>query len=79
MDTVRIAVIGAGVIGLSTAVCISQLVPQCSITVITHKFTPNTTSDVAAGILIPHAYEGERGISALLIEGGSVSTQKAGG
>ncbi|XP_005002084.2 D-aspartate oxidase [Cavia porcellus] len=58
MDTVRIAVIGAGVIGLSTAVCISQLVPQCSITVITHKFTPNTTSDVAAGILIPHAYEG---------------------
>ncbi|XP_019062190.1 D-aspartate oxidase isoform X7 [Fukomys damarensis] len=56
MDTVRIAVIGAGVIGLSTAVCISQLVPQCSITIVSDKFTPHTTSDVAAGILIPHEY-----------------------
>lgn len=56
MDTVRITVIGAGVIGLSTAVCISQLVPQCSITIVSDKFTPHTTSDVAAGILIPHEY-----------------------
>ncbi|XP_012924417.1 D-aspartate oxidase isoform X3 [Heterocephalus glaber] len=56
MDTVRIAVVGAGVIGLSTAVCISQLVPRCSITIISDKFTPDTTSDVAAGILIPHEY-----------------------
>ncbi|XP_077018766.1 D-aspartate oxidase [Tamandua tetradactyla] len=56
MDVVRIAVVGAGVIGLSTALCISKLVPQCSITVISDKFTPDTTSDVAAGMLIPHAY-----------------------
>ncbi|KAL1770424.1 solute carrier family 22 member 16 [Sigmodon hispidus] len=56
MDTVRIAVIGAGVVGLSTAVCISQLVPRCSLTVISDKFTPDTTSDVAAGMLIPHTY-----------------------
>ncbi|XP_052607436.1 D-aspartate oxidase isoform X2 [Peromyscus californicus insignis] len=56
MDTVRIAVIGAGVIGLSTAVCISQLVPRCSVTVISDQFTPNTTSNVAAGMLIPHTY-----------------------
>ncbi|XP_058422832.1 D-aspartate oxidase [Diceros bicornis minor] len=56
MDTVRIAVVGAGLMGLSTAVCISKLVPRCSITVISDKFTPDTTSDVAAGILIPHAY-----------------------
>lgn len=42
-------------IGLSTAVCISQSVPGCSITVISDKFTPDTTSNVAAGILIPHA------------------------
>lgn len=55
MDPVRIAVVGAGVVGLSTAVCIAQLVPQCSVTVISDKFTPDTTSDVAAGILIPHA------------------------
>ncbi|KAK7808504.1 hypothetical protein U0070_003141, partial [Myodes glareolus] len=56
MDTVRIAVVGAGVIGLSTAVCISQVVPGCSITVISDKFSPDTTSNVAAGILIPHTY-----------------------
>ncbi|XP_029411598.1 D-aspartate oxidase isoform X2 [Nannospalax galili] len=56
MDPVQIAVIGAGVIGLSTAVCISRLVPRCSITIISDKFTPETTSNVAAGILIPHAY-----------------------
>ncbi|XP_037700395.1 D-aspartate oxidase [Choloepus didactylus] len=56
MDVVRIAVVGAGVIGLSTALCISKLVPRCSITVISDKHTPDTTSDVAAGMLIPHAY-----------------------
>ncbi|KAL6085142.1 hypothetical protein STEG23_027453, partial [Scotinomys teguina] len=56
MDTARIAVVGAGVIGLSTAVCISQLVPRCSVTVISDKFTPDTTSNVAAGMLIPHTY-----------------------
>uniref|UniRef100_A0A2K5WLX4 D-aspartate oxidase n=1 Tax=Macaca fascicularis TaxID=9541 RepID=A0A2K5WLX4_MACFA len=56
MDTARIAVVGAGVVGLSTAVCISKLVPQCSVTIISDKFTPDTTSDVAAGMLIPHTY-----------------------
>ena len=60
MDTVRIAVVGAGVMGLSTAVCIFKLVPGCSITVISDKFTPETTSDVAAGMLIPPVYPGER-------------------
>ncbi|EAW48317.1 D-aspartate oxidase, isoform CRA_b [Homo sapiens] len=56
MDTARIAVVGAGVVGLSTAVCISKLVPRCSVTIISDKFTPDTTSDVAAGMLIPHTY-----------------------
>uniref|UniRef100_A0A2K5EEK9 D-aspartate oxidase n=1 Tax=Aotus nancymaae TaxID=37293 RepID=A0A2K5EEK9_AOTNA len=56
MDTAQIAVVGAGVAGLSTAVCISRLVPRCSVTVISDKFTPDTTSDVAAGMLIPHTY-----------------------
>ncbi|XP_043860334.1 D-aspartate oxidase isoform X1 [Dromiciops gliroides] len=58
MDMTRVAVIGAGVVGLSTAVCISESIPQCSIDVISDKFTPDTTSDIAAGMLIPHAYPG---------------------
>ncbi|KAM9666730.1 D-aspartate oxidase isoform 1-T1 [Trichechus inunguis] len=56
MDMVRVAVVGAGVIGLSTALCISKLVSPSSLTVLSDKFTPDTTSDVAAGMLIPHAY-----------------------
>ncbi|XP_060094128.1 D-aspartate oxidase [Heteronotia binoei] len=58
MTKVKIAVVGAGLIGLSTAVCISESIPGCSVTVIADRFTPNTTSDVAAGILIPHVFPG---------------------
>ncbi|XP_075780096.1 D-aspartate oxidase isoform X2 [Pelodiscus sinensis] len=54
----KIAVVGAGLIGLSTAVYISESIPKCSVTVISERFTPNTTSDVAAGMLIPHTYPG---------------------
>uniref|UniRef100_A0A8D0GGF7 D-aspartate oxidase n=1 Tax=Sphenodon punctatus TaxID=8508 RepID=A0A8D0GGF7_SPHPU len=56
MAKIRIAVVGAGVIGLSTAMYISESIPNCCITVIAEKLTPNTTSDVAAGMLIPHVY-----------------------
>uniref|UniRef100_A0A6J0UAB0 D-aspartate oxidase n=3 Tax=Pogona vitticeps TaxID=103695 RepID=A0A6J0UAB0_9SAUR len=56
MTQAKVAVIGAGLVGLSTAVSISDSLPDCSVAVIADKFTPNTTSDVAAGILIPHVY-----------------------
>ncbi|KAM4771031.1 D-aspartate oxidase [Rhinophrynus dorsalis] len=56
MQKVRVAVIGGGLVGLSTAVCISESLSQCSVTVISEKFSPDTTSDVAAGCLIPHTY-----------------------
>ncbi|XP_028902724.1 D-aspartate oxidase isoform X2 [Ornithorhynchus anatinus] len=58
MATIKIGVVGAGLIGLSTAVCISESIPKCSVAVIADRFTPDTTSDVAAGMLIPHAYPG---------------------
>lgn len=54
MDRVRVGVIGAGVVGLSTALCVAETLPNCSVTVIAEKFSPHTTSDVAAGILSPH-------------------------
>ncbi|XP_033108989.1 D-aspartate oxidase-like [Anneissia japonica] len=45
-----VCVIGAGVIGLSTAVRLQEDLPDLPIMVIADKFTPNTTSDGAAGI-----------------------------
>ncbi|XP_038655097.1 D-aspartate oxidase isoform X2 [Scyliorhinus canicula] len=54
MEKIRVAVIGAGVVGLSTAVCVAESIPDCSVTVIAEKFSPQTTSDVAAGVLSPH-------------------------
>ncbi|KAJ8399413.1 hypothetical protein AAFF_G00411250 [Aldrovandia affinis] len=52
MQRVRVVVVGAGVIGLSTAVCIAEALPQCSVTVLADRFSPDTTSDVAAGIIM---------------------------
>ncbi|XP_038410987.1 D-aspartate oxidase isoform X1 [Canis lupus familiaris] len=56
MHQPRVAVVGAGVVGLSTALCLSRLGPPCAVTVVADKVTPHTTSDVAAGMLIPHTY-----------------------
>lgn len=64
MVNAKIAVVGGGLIGLSTAVFISESISNCSVTVIADRFTPNTTSDVAAGMLIPHVYPGEWNIHA---------------
>ncbi|XP_027603661.1 uncharacterized protein LOC114002094 isoform X2 [Pipra filicauda] len=58
MAAPKVAVVGAGVIGLSTALCIVEACPSCSVTVLSDQFSPNTTSDVAAGMLIPHTYPG---------------------
>uniref|UniRef100_A0A8C4P7F9 D-aspartate oxidase n=1 Tax=Dromaius novaehollandiae TaxID=8790 RepID=A0A8C4P7F9_DRONO len=54
MAAPKVAVVGAGVVGLSTALCVTEAFPACSLAVIADRFTPNTTSDVAAGMLIPH-------------------------
>ncbi|XP_060919876.1 D-aspartate oxidase [Labrus mixtus] len=53
MKHVRVAVVGAGVVGFSTAVCIAGALPYCSVTLLAEKFSPDTTSDGAAGILWP--------------------------
>ncbi|XP_072546464.1 D-aspartate oxidase-like [Salminus brasiliensis] len=56
MSAVKVAVVGAGVIGLSTAVCVAEALPYCSVTILSEKFSPDTTSDGAAGILIPEVF-----------------------
>lgn len=60
MNKVKVAVIGAGVVGMSTAVCIAEALPFCSVTVLAEKFSPDTTSDIAAGILLPREIKGRK-------------------
>lgn len=57
----RVAVIGAGVIGLSTAQSIYEqyhsVVTPLTIEVYADRFTPLTTSDGAAGLWQPYLYD----------------------
>lgn len=57
----RVAVIGAGVIGLSTALCIHDRFhaadQHLEIEVYADRFTPHTTSDGAAGLWQPYLYD----------------------
>ena len=50
---VRIAILGAGVVGLSTATKIQQCLPNADVTIIADKFTKDTTSHGAGGIFLP--------------------------
>ena len=56
----QIAVVGAGVNGLSTALCLKETYgEQLDITVIADKFTPNTTSD-RAGVFLFNSFDEPR-------------------
>lgn len=54
MNRRKICVIGAGVIGLSSAVRIQDKIPGIDITIIADTFSPHTTSDGSAGFWEPH-------------------------
>lgn len=58
MKSVRVVVVGAGVVGFSTAVCITEALPFCTVTLIAETFSPDTTSDGAAGILFAAHFPG---------------------
>ncbi|CAF1914761.1 unnamed protein product [Rotaria magnacalcarata] len=49
----RVCVIGAGVVGLSTALCIKSQYPSLSLTIIADRFLDATTSDGAGGLFRP--------------------------
>lgn len=51
---VKVAVVGAGITGLSSATVIQERFPQVSVTLIAEKFSPGTTSDGAAGLWLPY-------------------------
>ncbi len=46
----RVLVLGAGVVGLNTALRIQDQLPNATVTVRAERFSPDTTSNVAAGI-----------------------------
>lgn len=50
----RVCVVGAGIVGLSAAVFIKELVPDADVTVVADTFTPNTLSDGCAGLWMPY-------------------------
>ncbi|XP_077862779.1 D-aspartate oxidase-like [Saccoglossus kowalevskii] len=52
--TKSVCVVGAGVIGMGTGVCIQESLPGVQVTVISDKFSPDTTSDIAGGLWAPH-------------------------
>ena len=50
----RIAVVGTGVIGLSVSLCLTETYrQQLDLTIIANKFSPDTTSDCAGGLILP--------------------------
>ncbi|KAG0416462.1 hypothetical protein HPB47_006361, partial [Ixodes persulcatus] len=49
----RIAVLGAGVVGLSTALCLQRTIPKVSVTVIADQFIEDTLSFGAGGFFRP--------------------------
>ncbi|GAQ78784.1 hypothetical protein KFL_000190030 [Klebsormidium nitens] len=51
----RVAVIGSGIIGLSTAVCIARSIPDVSVTVISDRPWQETTSYGAGGLWMPYS------------------------
>lgn len=51
--TANVVVIGAGVVGLSTAINIQRLVPSCSVTIVAEDVVDGTTSVGAGAIFRP--------------------------
>jgi D-amino-acid oxidase len=59
-----VAVLGAGVIGLTVATLLGEVRPNIDVTIYADKFTPHTTSDVAGGQWSPSIVEYKRTSSA---------------
>lgn len=60
MSRCRVVVVGAGVVGLSTAVHLSErLRDEVQVTVVADKFSPDTTADQAGTILLPLDWNSE--------------------
>jgi len=54
----RVCVIGAGIIGLPAAYRLQDALPDVDITIVSEKFSPNTTGDGSAGFWHPYLLKG---------------------
>jgi len=52
----RVAVVGAGIVGVNSALEVQRRYPNFDVTVIADKFNGETLSDGAAGLLLPSTY-----------------------
>ena len=48
----NICVVGGGVVGLTTAVALQQQCPRSRVRIVSEKWSPDLTSNVAAGIFL---------------------------
>ncbi|KAM7295183.1 D-amino-acid oxidase [Ixodes scapularis] len=55
---VEVGVVGAGIIGLTTALRILETLSHVRVSVVAESFTPHTTADVAAGLFGPYLIDG---------------------
>ncbi|CAB4043844.1 D-aspartate oxidase isoform X3, partial [Paramuricea clavata] len=46
----KVAIIGAGIMGVSTAICLQDAEPSLDLAIIAEKFSPDNTSDGGAGL-----------------------------
>ena len=49
----KVSVVGAGIVGCTSAFMLKEKHPDWSVTIIADKFTTETLSDIAAGIFRP--------------------------
>ena len=54
----KICVIGAGIIGTSSAIQLKRAFPDSEITIISDNFSPHTVSDGSGGFWQPHLVRG---------------------
>lgn len=59
---VRVAVLGAGVVGLTSAVSLQKALPQAEVTLVADKFGAQTTSDGAGGFFWPYMPDISKGV-----------------
>lgn len=54
-NQLKIAIVGGGIIGVSSALALQQEFPSAEVTIFSEKWSPMTTGDVSAGFIYPYA------------------------